>query len=406
MQNRTDKKDTLWNTGHWPTLVTAFIYFDFSFMVWTVLGPLSAHIKEALKLSDAQTGFMVAIPSLGGAVLRIALGLLVDRIGAKNTGLLAQSIVIAGLAWAWLTGLENYSAVLLMGFMLGFAGASFAVALPQSGRWYPPHLQGTVLGLAGAGNIGVVIDSLLAPRIANAYGWQAVFGFALVPAVVVFAVYALFSKEAPLQVKPKRLRDYWELFRDKDTHWFCFFYTITFGGFAGLAASLVMYLKSMHGLGKVQAGDWAALCTFVAVMARPLGGMLADRIGGIRTLTFCYSIAAVTLAIVGRLNGFTPCLLTFIVALAALGSGNGAVFQLLPQRFGKELGLMTGLVGAGGGLGAFAVATSLGWSKGQTGSYAIGLTVFAGFCVVALCGLTMVKKRWRTTWGALAAARI
>lgn len=406
MQKRDANGETIWNTGHWPTLVTAFIYFDFSFMVWTVLGPLSAHIKEALHLTDSQTGLMVAIPSLGGAVLRIALGLLVDRMGAKNTGLLAQSIVIAGLAWAWLVGLESYSAVLLMGFMLGFAGASFAVALPQSGRWYPPHLQGTVLGLAGAGNIGVVIDSLLAPRIANAYGWQAVFGLALIPAALVFVVYAIFSKEAPLKVKPKRLRDYWELFRDKDTHWFCFFYTVTFGGFAGLAASLVMYLKSVHNLPKVQAGDWAALCTFVAVMARPLGGMLADRIGGIRTLTFCYSIAAVALALAGRMVGLAPSLVVFIIALAALGSGNGAVFQLLPQRFGKELGLMTGLVGAGGGLGAFALATALGWSKEQAGSYTPGLTVFAGCCVVALCGLTLVKKRWRTTWGALAAARI
>ena len=207
MQNNTTQTATLRNSGHWPTLVSAFIYFDFSFMVWTVLGPLSAHIKEALNLSDSQTGLMVAVPSLGGAGLRIALGMLVDRLGAKNTGMLAQCIVMAGLAWAWLVGLKSYEAVLMMGFMLGFAGASFAVALPQAGRWYPPHMQGTVLGLAGAGNIGVVIDSLLAPRIANAYGWQAVFGLALIPAVVVFIIYAIFSKEAPVKVKPKRLRD-------------------------------------------------------------------------------------------------------------------------------------------------------------------------------------------------------
>ncbi|MBI3870142.1 MAG: NarK/NasA family nitrate transporter [Verrucomicrobia bacterium] len=406
MQNNSTQGSTLRNSGHWPTLVSAFIYFDFSFMVWTVLGPLSAHIKEALSLSDSQTGLMVAVPSLGGAGLRIALGMLVDRLGAKNTGMLAQSIVMAGLAWAWLVGLGSYEAVLFMGFMLGFAGASFAVALPQAGRWYPPHMQGTVLGLAGAGNIGVVIDSLLAPRIANAYGWQAVFGLALIPAVVVFVIYAIFSKEAPVKVKPKRLRDYWELLRDKDTHWFCFFYTVTFGGFAGLAASLVMYLKSTHGLQKVQAGDWAALCTFVGVMARPLGGMLADRVGGIRTLTVCYSIAGTMLAAAGHAASLTTALALFVIALAALGAGNGSVFQLLPQRFGKELGLMTGLVGAGGGVGAFLLATSLGWSKGATGSYATGLTVFACLCGIALIGLTLVKKRWRTTWGALAAARI
>jgi NNP family nitrate/nitrite transporter-like MFS transporter len=401
-----NNKASLWNSGHWPTLVSAFFYFDFSFMVWTVLGPLSAHIKEALHLSDQQTGLMVAVPSLGGAGLRIALGLLVDRMGAKNTGLLAQSIVMGALAWGWLIGLGSFQAVILMGFMLGFAGASFAVALPQAGRWYPPQMQGTVLGLAGAGNIGVVIDALLAPRIANAFGWQAVFGLALIPAALVFIVYLVFSKEAPLKVRPKRLRDYAELLRDKDTHCFSFFYTITFGGFAGLAASLVLYYQSTFNLSKVEAGDWAALCTFVGVMARPLGGALADRIGGIRTLTFCYAIAGLALAAVGGTTTLMAAVILFIIALAALGAGNGSVFQLLPQRFGKELGLMTGLVGAGGGLGAFLLASALGWSKGATGSYGPGLTVFAGLCAVALAGLTLVKKRWRTTWGALAAARI
>lgn len=401
-----NEKSSLWKSGHWPTLVTAFLYFDFSFMVWTLLGPLSVHIKEALHLSDSQAGLMVAVPSLGGAVLRIALGLLVDRIGAKNTGIIAQCIVIVGLAWAWLIGLESYSTVLLMGFMLGFAGASFAVALPQAGRWYPPDLQGTVLGLAGAGNVGVVLDALLAPRLANVYGWRSVFGFALIPAFLVLIAYAAFSKEAPVKVKAKRLADYWELFRDRDTHWFCFFYTITFGGFAGLAASLVMYFKGEYGLTKVQAGDWAALCTFMGVMSRPIGGMLADRLGGTRSLTFCYLIAGAMLVLVGRGGGLAASIILLMLALGALGAGNGAVFQLLPQRFGKELGVMTGLVGAGGGFGAFFLATSLGWFKGQTGSYAIGLTVFAGLCFFAMTGLTLVKKRWRNTWGAIAAARI
>ncbi len=399
-------KLTLKNAGHWPTLLGAFLYFDFSFMVWTVLGPLSAHIKDALALNDSQTGLMVAVPSLAGAALRFTLGLLVDRIGAKNTGLLAQCVVMAGLAWAWLAGLHSYDAVLFMGFMLGFAGASFAVALPQAGRWYPPQMQGKVLGLAGAGNVGVVIDSLLAPRLANAYGWNAVFGLMLIPAVVVFIAYLTITKEAPLKVKPKRLRDYVELFAEKDTYWFCFFYTVTFGGFAGLAASLVLYLKTTHGLTKVQAGDWAALCMFAGVMARPLGGALADRFGGIRTLTVCYTLAGVALAAVGYAANFTLSLVLFLIVLAALGAGNGSVFQLLPQRFGKDLGLMTGLVGAGGGLGAFLLATALGWSKGVTGSYTAGLTTFACLCIIALVGLTLVKKRWRTTWGALAAARI
>jgi NNP family nitrate/nitrite transporter-like MFS transporter len=397
---------SIWKCGHWPTLVTAFLYFDFSFMAWTLLGPLSVHIKESLHLSDEQAGLMVAVPSLGGAILRIALGVLVDRLGAKLTGIAAQCLVILALAWGWLAGLNGFAAVLLMGFMLGFAGASFAVALPQAGRWYPPQLQGTVLGLAGAGNIGVVIDALVAPRVANIYGWRAVFGFSLIVAVVVLVVYAIFSREAPGEVKRRKISDYWQLMRDRDTHWFCFFYTITFGGFAGLAASLVMYFKGEHGLTKVQAGDWAALCVFVGVMSRPIGGVLADKLGGTRSLTFCYIIAGLMLLLVGHVTGLAASVALFIVAFGALGAGNGAVFQLLPQRFRKELGIMTGLVGAGGGFGAFFLAASLGWSKGQTGSYAMGLTVFAVFCFCAVSGLTMVKTRWRSTWGALAEARI
>jgi MFS transporter, NNP family, nitrate/nitrite transporter len=153
---------------------------------------------------------MVALPILAGSVLRILFGLLVDRVGAKNSGLMAQAVVITGLALAWIFGLPNYPATLLMGLLLGLAGASFAVALPQAGRWYPPKIQGVVMGLAGAGNIGVVLDSLLAPRLAEAFGWKNVFGFALVPAFLVLVFYAAVSKEAPgevKQIKISRLSD-------------------------------------------------------------------------------------------------------------------------------------------------------------------------------------------------------
>lgn len=375
-------------------------------MVWTVLGPLGAQIGESLHLSTEQKGFMVALPILSGAVLRIALGLLVDRIGAKNTGIIAQIVVIAGLAAAWVFGLANFQATLFMGLVLGFAGASFAVALPQAGRWYPPNMQGIVMGLAGAGNVGVVIDSLLAPRIAAAYGWQSVFGFALIPAVLVLAVYIIFSRDAPVEVKQKRLSDYVTLMKDKDAHWFCFYYTVSFGGFVGLASSYVLYFKSEYGLTAVQAGDFAALCTFVGAMLRPLGGGLADRMGGIRALYTFYAVAGLALIASPLLHVLSFNVAMFLLASGGLGMANGAVFQLLPQRFGKDIGVMTGLVGCGGGIGGFYLASSLGLAKGLTGSYAPGFFVFAALCGLAICGLSFVKTRWRTTWGAVAAARI
>jgi NNP family nitrate/nitrite transporter-like MFS transporter len=400
------KLSDLTRSGHWPTLLTAFLYFDFSFMVWTVLGPLGAQIGETLKLSPEQKGLMVAVPILSGAILRILLGLLVDRIGAKNSGIMAQIIVIAGLAAAWNFGLPSYAAVLLMGVVLGFAGASFAVALPQAGRWYPPNMQGVVMGLAGAGNIGVVLDSLLAPRLAEAFGWKNVFGFALVPALLVLVCYAVISKEAPGEVKKKKLSDYWTLLKDPDAHWFCFYYTISFGGFVGLASSYVLYFKGEFGLSPVQAGDIAALCTFVGALLRPIGGATADQIGGIRSLYRFYLIAGLALIVGALVHHLTFNLALFVVASGSLGMANGAVFQLLPQRFRREIGIMTGLVGAGGGLGGFYLASSLGFSKGLTGSYLPGFLIFALLCFLAIIGLSVVKTRWRSTWGALAGARI
>ncbi len=394
------------NVGHWPTLVTAFLYFDFSFMVWTVLGPLGAQIGDTLRLSPEQKGLMVAVPILSGAIMRIALGLLVDRIGAKNTGILAQIIVLLGLAGGWLAGLPSFAATLVMGLVLGFAGASFAVALPQAGRWYPPERQGLVMGLAGAGNIGVVLNSLLAPRLAATHGWQQVFGFALIPAFLTLLLYTLFSREPTGAVRRKNLRDYLNLLKEGDAHWFCFYYTVSFGGFVGLASSYVIYFKSEFHFSPVQAGDLAALCTFVGAILRPVGGAIADRIGGISSLHRFYAASGCALCVASFVPGLTAKLSCFLLASGFLGMANGAVFQLLPQRFGKDLGIMTGLVGAGGGIGGFYLASSLGFSKGLTGSYSIGFLLFAGLCFAAVAGLAVVRTRWRTTWGAVANARI
>ncbi|RYD34347.1 MAG: NarK/NasA family nitrate transporter [Verrucomicrobiaceae bacterium] len=393
-------------SGHWPTLLTAFLYFDVSFMVWTILGALGAQIGSTLGLTPQQKGLMVAVPYLSGAFLRILLGLLSDRIGAKNTGIAAQTVVILGMTVAWLTGLQQFSHTLMLGAVLGVAGASFAVALPQAGRWYPPQMQGLVLGLAGAGNVGVVIDAILAPRLAAAYGWNAVFGLALIPLVLVLALYIFFAKDAPGEVKRKSLSDYGRLLKEKDTHWFCFFYTVSFGGFSGLAASLVIYFTSEFGLTPVNAGMWAAMCTLVGAVGRPFGGALADRIGGLKSLNAFFMLAAGSLVLAAASSHIAWCALGFFLASGAFGMANGAVFQLLPQRFGKEMSVMTGLVGCGGGLGGFLLASSLGYSKGLTGSYLPGLLTFAGLCALALVALTLVRARWRMTWGALTEARI
>ena len=394
------------DNGHWPTLVTTFLYFDVSFMVWTMLGAMASFIAPDLGLTPQQKFLMVAMPTLAGAVLRIVLGLLVDRIGTKTTGIAVQLVVMAGLALAWRYGLGSLNQALALGLVLGLAGASFAVALPQAGRWYPPRLQGAVLGLAGAGNIGVVIDHLLAPRLAARFGWVSVFGWALIPLLAAFALYVIFSREPASAAKPRRLADYGRLLRERDVHWFCFFYTISFGGFVGLATAFAIYFRDEFGLSTVRAGEMAALCTLVGALGRPIGGALADRLGGIRSLHVFYLVAATALALAAQLHQLWLCAGAFLVASAAFGMCNGSVFQLLPQRFGRDLGVMTGLVGCGGGLGGFLLGMSLGYSKGLTGGYTAGLMTFSVLSLFALAGLILVKKRWRTTWGAAAQARI
>jgi NNP family nitrate/nitrite transporter-like MFS transporter len=400
------KLSDLKSSGHWPTLLTAFLYFDFSFMVWTILGPLGNQIAETLKLNADQKGTMVAVPLLGGAVLRLVLGFLADRIGSKMTGMIAQLIIIATLLYVWLFQIDSYGMVIALGFILGIAGASFAVALPQAGRWYPPNMQGVVLGLAAAGNVGVVIDSLLAPRLAKAFGLWNVFGFALIPAVITFVLYALFSKDAPGTVAKKKVSDYFRLLKEKDAHWFCFYYTVSFGGFVGLAMYYPIFFRTEYGFDAVKAADAAALCTLVGAMVRPIGGALADRIGGIRSLLVLFAVGGTLLFAAALLPSFGAKFACFLGVSAALGVCNGSIFQLLPQRFSKDMGIMTGLVGCGGGIGGFYLAKSLGLAKQSLGSSSVGFIAFAVLCFIAVAGLAMVKTRWRTTWGAAADARI
>jgi NNP family nitrate/nitrite transporter-like MFS transporter len=394
-----------WKSGHTPTLLSAFLYFDIAFMVWVMLGPLGVQIATTLELTPAQKGMMVATPVLAGALLRIVMGVLVDHLKPKLAGLIGQLVVIGGLAWAWLAGIHSYREVLVLGVLLGFAGAAFAVALPLASRWYPPQHQGTALGIAGAGNSGTVFAALFAPGLAVAFGWGNVFGIALIPVGMAFLVYLVFAKDAPDCPPPKSLHQYLAVLKDRDAWWFMFFYFVTFGGFVGLASSLTIYFNDQYGMSPVQAGYFTAACVFAGSLVRPMGGMLADRIGGIRTLLTVYTFAGVFLVIVSfGAPSAGLALAGFMLAMGTLGFGNGAVFQLVPQRFRKEIGVMTGMVGMAGGVGGFYLAASLGYIKGQTGDYQLGLLIFAGLCFVALVGLTAVKTRWRTTWGAVAIA--
>ena len=396
-------------SGHTPTLFAAFLYFDLSFMVWVLLGPLAVQIAQDLHLTAAQKGLMVATPVLAGALLRLVMGILVDHLKPKMAGLIGQLIVIAALLTAWYFGIHSYTQVLVLGLALGVAGASFAVALPLASRWYPPEHQGKALGIAGAGNSGTVFAALLRP----VWRWRTVGATCSAlrrsRSSLTLVVYVLLAKDSPECPPAKPFTEYLKVLRDKDAWWFMFFYSVTFGGFVGLASSLTIYFNDQYGLSPVIAGYLTAACVFAGSLMRPIGGTVADRVGGIKTLSLMYVLAAGFIALVSfGMREVWMGLALFVCAMLALGMGNGAVFQLVPQRFRKEIGVMTGLVGMAGGIGGFYLASSLGYSKQLTGSYQAGLLIFAALAIVALIGLTTVKSRWRTTWGAahLTAAKV
>jgi MFS transporter, NNP family, nitrate/nitrite transporter len=385
--------------GHAPTLFASFFYFDLSFMVWVMLGPLGVAIARDLHLDAAQKGLMVAVPVLSGAFLRVLAGIMVDRIGPKRTGLIFQAVVLAGLLLAWLSGLKSYNSVLVFGLLLGVAGASFAIALPLASRWYPPEHQGLALGIAGAGNSGTALAALFAPGLAEAFGWSMVIGLAALPLLIAFIVFAFVAKDAPNQPAPKPLRAYFDVLKARDAWMLMLLYSVTFGGFVGLSSSLTIFFNSEYGLSPVIAGYFTAACVFAGSFARPVGGALADRFGGIRTLTFVYALAigGLSLASLAWPSAWLA-LAIVLFSMCALGAGNGAVFQIAPQRFRDEIGVVTGLVGMTGGVGGFYLASTLGFAKQATGSYQLGFLGFAALALVALIALVGVRKQWRSTW--------
>ncbi|WP_458414822.1 nitrate/nitrite transporter [Schinkia sp. CFF1] len=390
-------------SGHLPTLFSSFLYFDISFMIWVMIGATSTFIVQDFGLSPAEKGLMVGIPVLGGSLLRIPMGLLADRYGGKRMGIIGMILTMIPLLWGWQYG-NSLTEVQAFGFLLGIAGASFSVALPLASRWYPPEHQGLAMGIAGAGNSGTVMATLFAPRIAESLGWHAVFGLALIPLVVAFIVFVIFAKDSPTTAKPQKLSEYLGIVKVKETWIFSFFYSLSFGGFVGLTSYLSIFFVDQYGISKVLAGDFVTLTVFAGSFVRPIGGYIADRLGGMNLLLKLFGLAAIVLVLVGFLPSLYVALAFFIIAMLIFGVANGALFQVIPTRFPREVGLFTGFVGAAGGLGGFFLPNILGTFKGLTGSYSFGFWWIGATYLVALIMVVWLQNAWKKSEGAQPAA--
>lgn len=396
-------------SGHFPSLLSAFLYFDVSFMIWVLCGAMALYISKDFGLTDAQKATMVALPSLGGAFLRIPMGILADRIGCKKAGIIGMIITIIPLLWGWLAG-TNLTQVHAIGLLLGIAGASFGVALPLAGRWYPPQYQGLAMGIAGAGNSGTALATLFGPKIAELYGWHSVFGFAIIPLVLVLISYLFMAKDSPNQPKPKKLSEYFSEFRYGDTWWFCLFYAITFGGFSGLANYFSIFFYDIYGdkaiaggLSKIQVGYLVTITVIAGSFFRPVGGYIADKIGGMKFLQLLFACITICAFLVTTMpRSFLVMLLITSIMMACLGMGNGSVFQIVPQRFPKEIGVITGIVGAAGGFGGFLLPNYiLGPLKQSTGTHVAGFIILAFIVLAITIVFYIVSRSWKKSWASL-----
>ncbi|MEF2094115.1 nitrate/nitrite transporter [Peribacillus sp. NPDC096447] len=391
------KISELKKSGHAPSLLASFLYFDISFMIWVLLGALGVYITRDFGLSPAEKGLIVAIPILGGSFFRIVLGFLTDRIGPRKTAIGGMLVTMIPLFWGWLFG-ESLAELYLIGILLGVAGASFAAALPMASRWYPPHLQGLAMGIAGAGNSGTLFATLFGPRIAESLGWHNVMGLALIPLTIVFVIYILIAKDAPSQPPAKPLKEYFNVFKIRDTWYFCILYSVTFGGFVGFTSFLSIFFVDEYGLTRIRAGEFVTLCVIAGSFFRPVGGYIADKIGGVKLLMFLFIGLTLCMFGISFLYSLTVVTILLFIGMLFLGMGNGAVFQLVPQRFSKEIGFITGIVGAAGGVGGFLVPNILGTLKQITGTYSTGFLVFSAVGIVALLILGLAQLSWRKTW--------
>ena len=347
-------------------------------------------LKKTLGLSPLQTSVAIAIPVLLGSLGRIPLGMLTDRLGGRRVFIAVMAFSAVGAAAMGFVG--SYTFLIVTGFFLGIALASFAVGVPFSSGWYPPEKQGTAIGIYGAGNIGQSLAAFGAPFIARAFGVPWGFWTFAILAAVWLAIFTGAAVDPERKAPPRTLSQTLAPLREWAAWELSLFYFLTFGGFVSMAIYLPTFLTELFGLTPQEAGLRAAGFVVLATVMRPIGGWLADRVGG-KAILFGVFPAVAAMAVFLSVIGVASFTVGVIGMALAIGVGNGAVFKLVPEKFPKSVGAVTGLVGAAGGLGGFFPPLVCGAVRQTTGHFTLGFVLLAAFSVVCLIVLLVTGRR-------------
>jgi MFS transporter, NNP family, nitrate/nitrite transporter len=380
--------------GNARMLAVGTLAFTLCFYAWSLLGPLGPDLQDHLGLSDLQLSVMVAVPVILGSVMRVPMGILTDRHGGRIVfvALMAWTIIplIALAIWH-----NSLGVVIALGFLLGFAGSSFAIGVPFVSRWYPASRQGYALGVYGMGMGGTVLAGLTAPHIADEWGLAAPFIVAAGLLAVIAVVFFAMARDAPRErVQRSSLWGSLAVFRGNPRAWaLTLFYFLAFGGFVAMFLYLPKLLTGVFDLSKTDAGARAAGFALLAVLARPIGGVLSDRLGADRVLRWSFvATAALAAILAATYTHMVPLTIACLSLAVAFGLGTGAVFKLVASWFPGEVGTVTGVVGAAGGLGGFFPPLVMGIVKSATGGYAIGFLLLAAVAVACFAVLAGVRE--------------
>ncbi|MBB3082706.1 MFS transporter [Geodermatophilus sabuli] len=371
----------------WVVLAVATVGFTVNFWAWALISPLGAFFSDELGLSALQTSLLVAVPVVVGSLGRIPVGALTDRFGARLMFPLVSALTIVPVLFVGFLAADSYALLLIGGFVLGLGGTTFAIGVPLVNSWFPPAKRGMALGVFGAGMGGTAISAFTTVALKDAYGLG--FPFALV--AVLLAAYAVVSylllRDAPGRTPPTGsfVRRAWDTARLPVTLQLSFLYAVGFGGFVAFSVYLPTYLRTAFELSPGDAALRTAGFVVLAVVMRPVGGMLSDRLGPVPVLVACFAVVAVFAAISALERPLEWVgTVAFLAMAAALGASSGAVFALVAIAAPAGMvGSVTGIVGAAGGLGGFAPPLVMGFIYGWQGNYRPGLWLLAVTALIA-----------------------
>ena len=388
---------TFMKSGHPPTLLASFFYFDFCFAVWVLNGAMAPFITKAYHLTPDQTTLMVTLPTMAGALMRFPLGVMSQYIGRKNAALVEMSTIMIAMAFGYFY-VDSYNGVLAMGVLLGIAGASFGVALALGSGWFPPESKGLAMGIAGAGNSGTAIATFFAPQLAKAYGWHAVYGFAGMFMLLPFLTMLIFAKEPPDREGDHSFIDHIKCLWQPDGWMFNAVYIITFGAYVGMGTYLPTFFHDRFHIEQSEAKYYTTCAVLAGSVVRVLGGWLADKLGGILAVSVILSGVVVAFLGASAAVSLTSTVIMLVCCFMMVGMGNGALFQLVPLRWPATAAVAGSMIGEIGALGGVILPFSLTYSSTHYKTYAYGFIAYAVLAALVLVALRIVQGYWVGKW--------